>query len=110
MKRLVCLSLVAAGLGLVACDSSNNAAVPAPAKPPAATPKLQVLHASPDAPAVNVLVNGAQQFGGVDYKGGSAALTLDAGSYDMRVDGITPGGTVTLIGPVNLTFDADTLG
>lgn len=108
MKNLVHLFLVVVGLGLVACDNDDNATVPAPAAPPA-TFKLQVLHASPDAPAVNVLVDGAQQLGDVDYKQGSAALELDAGSYDIQVDGITPGGTATVIGPVNLSFDADTL-
>lgn len=109
MKKLVHLSLLAIGFGLVACDSGSNTFAPRAANPPAATFKLQVLHASPDAPAVNVLVNGTQQLGGVDYRQGSAALQLDVGSYDIQIDGITPGGTATVIGPVNLTFDADTL-
>lgn len=109
MKKLVHLSLLAVGFGLVACDSGNSGFVTPVVNPPPATFKLQVLHASPDAPAVNVLVNGTQQLGGVDYKQGSAALQLDVGSYDIQVDGITPGGTATVIGPVNLTFDADTL-
>lgn len=107
MNKLSYLPLLAIGLGLVACDNSNNGL--APAGPPPETFKLQVLHASPDAPAVNVLIDGAQQLGGVDYKQGSAALQLDVGSYDIQVDGITPGGTATVIGPVNLTFDANTL-
>jgi hypothetical protein len=109
MKKLLYLSLLATGFGLVACDSDNNAFAPPPVNPPAATFKLQVLHASPDAPAVNVLVDGAQQLDDVDYKQGSAALNLDVGSYDIQVDGITPGGTATVIGPVNLEFDTDTL-
>lgn len=109
MKKLIHLTLLAIGFGLFACDSNNNAFVPPAANPPPAMFKLQVLHASPDAPAVNVLLNGAQQLGGVDYKQGSAALQLDVGSYDIQVDGITPGGTATVIGPVNLTFSADTL-
>jgi hypothetical protein len=110
MKKLIHLSLLAVGFGLVACDSNNNTFVPPAANPPPpATFMLQVLHASPDAPAVNVLVNGTQRLAGVDYKQGSAALQLDVGSYDIQVDGITPTGTATVIGPVNLTFDADTL-
>lgn len=109
MKKLIHLTLLAIGFGLFACDSNNNAFVPPAANPPPAMFKLQVLHASPDAPAVNVLLNGAQQLGGVDYKQGSAALQLDVGSYDIQVDGITQGGTATVIGPVNLTFSADTL-
>lgn len=109
MKILVRLPLLAAGLGLVACENDNSSSITSSAVPPAATAKLQVLHASPDAPAVNVLVDGVEQLGDVDYRQGSAALELDAGSYDVKVDGITPAGTATVIGPVNLTFDADTL-
>ena len=71
--------------------------------------KLQVLHASPDAPAVNVLVNGAETLANVDFKAGSGALTLDEGDYEIQVDGIVPGGTATVIGPVTLSFAADTL-
>jgi hypothetical protein len=108
MKKLIHLSLLAIGFGLVACDSSNNAPVAANPPPPA-TFALQVLHASPDAPAVNVLIDGTQQLSDVGYKQGSAALQLDVGTYEIQVDGITPGGTATVIGPVNLTFDADTL-
>ena len=46
---------------LAACDSDNDF-TPAvvPDTPPAATLKVQVLHGSPDAPAVNVLVDGGE--------------------------------------------------
>lgn len=58
---------------------------------------LRVLHASPDAPKVNVLVDGDAVLEAVDYKTGSAFLELDAGSYDIAVEGIVPGGNVTVI-------------
>jgi hypothetical protein len=109
MKKLFYPVFFALGLGLSACDSSNDAPAPAAANPPAETFRLQVLHASPDAPAVNVLVNDTETLTDVDYKQGSAALQLDVGSYDIQVDGITPDGSATVIGPVNLTFEADTL-
>ena len=67
------------------------------------------MHASPDAPAVDVLVDGATAIPGIDYKQASAATALEVGSYDIQVDGITPGGPATVIGPANLTFVADTL-
>src|SRR5687767_15099961 len=37
-------------------------------------PRLRALHASPDAPPVNIRVNGAQVLGGVDYAQGSGFL------------------------------------
>ncbi|MGI9260915.1 MAG: DUF4397 domain-containing protein [Woeseiaceae bacterium] len=110
MTRFTKLSILAAVLGLAACDSSNNPApinVGTPA-PPQATFDVQVLHASPDAPAVDVLIGTAAGLSGVDYKVGSELLTRNVGTYAVQVDGITPGGPATVIGPVDLTFAADT--
>jgi hypothetical protein len=106
MTRLPLIALMAAAAGLAGCDNDDDAIAAAPA---AETFRLQVLHASPDAPAVNVLVDGAEALAGVDYNSGSAALELDVGDYEIQVDGIVPGGVATVIGPVTLTFDADTL-
>ena len=85
-------------LFLAACNDSNN-------NPPPATPtsRVQVLHASPDAPAVNVSI-GSTTLSNVDYKSGSAALVVNAGTASVKVDGIVPGGTATVIGPVDVNF------
>jgi len=97
-------------LVLAACSSDNDNPQPTlPIEPPAATLKVQVLHGSPDAPAVNVLVDGAEALSGVDYKVGSEQLTLDEGTYSVQVDGILPGGNATVIGPVDLDLAADTI-
>jgi hypothetical protein len=95
---------------LAACDSDDDF-TPAvvPDTPPAATLKVQVLHGSPDAPAVNVLVDGGEVLGDVDYKIGSSQLTLDEGTYTIQVDGILPGGDATVIGPVDLDLAGDTI-
>ncbi|HSD70725.1 MAG TPA: DUF4397 domain-containing protein [Woeseiaceae bacterium] len=106
ITRLPILALLAMAAGLSGCDDSETvAAAPAPAD----TFRVQVLHASPDAPAVNVLVDGTEVLADVDYKSGSAALELEVGDYEIQVDGITPGGVATVIGPVTLDFAADTL-
>jgi len=97
-------------LVLAACSSDNDNPQPVqPIEPVAATLKVQVLHGSPDAPAVNVLVDGGEVLSGVDYKVGSGQLTLDEGTYSVQVDGILPGGDVTVIGPVDLDLAADTI-
>jgi hypothetical protein len=69
-----------------------------------------VLHGSPDAPPVNVLVDGVEVLGDVDYKDGSAALNLTTRDepYSLRVDGILPSGDVAVIGPADIDFEADT--
>jgi len=96
-------------LVLAACSSDNDPPPQQPIEPPAPTLKLQVLHGSPDAPAVNVLVDGAEVLSEVDYKVGSGQLTLDEGTYTVQVDGILPGGNVAVIGPVDLDLAADTI-
>jgi hypothetical protein len=108
MTKLFRFTLIFAALGLAACDSDDPAPI-APGGSGADVFRVQVVHASPDAPAVDVLVNGATAISDLDYKEASAAVGLEVGSYDIQVDGITPGGPATVIGPVNLAFAADTL-
>jgi hypothetical protein len=113
MKFTNKLFFACAVLVLAACESDNNPVVQQPQQPAAAPAagitKVQVVHGSPDAPAVNVFVDGGEVLGNVDYKVGSQALELDEGTYTIRVDGILPGGNATVIGPVDLDFAADTI-
>ena len=106
-KALVAATVVAV---LGGCDSSSNNQTPN--TPPPITPagdfRIQLLHASPDAPAVNILGVGTP-IEGVDYKVGSPAITATAGTTRVTVEGIIPGGTTPVIGPVDLTFAEDTL-
>jgi hypothetical protein len=96
-------------LALVGCSDSNDSKPQGGIDPPpAATFKVQALHASPDAPAVNLSI-GSSTISDVDYKAGTAALEFDVGTYAVQVDGIVPDGTATVIGPVDLAFEADTL-
>lgn len=98
--------VVIAACFTAACDSDNDIVV---FDNPVPTTKVQVLHGSPDAPAVNVLVDGGEILADVDYKSGSGQLTLDEGTYSVQVDGIVPGGVATVIGPVDLDLMGDTI-
>ncbi|MDH3440535.1 MAG: DUF4397 domain-containing protein, partial [Gammaproteobacteria bacterium] len=115
MTKLSKLILMIAAAGITACSSGGNPTVAVPDPAPAVdTFKVQVLHASPDAPAVNVSLTGPTSLSGgdlsgLDYKAGTRAIEIEAGSYDVQVDGITPDGPLTVIGPANIPFAADTL-
>ena len=110
MKILGKSIVVSSMLFLAACDSGTSLNIPEVTEPPApAVTKVQVLHGSPDAPAVNVFVNGDEVLSDVDYKVGSQQLALDEGTYTIRVDGILPGGNATVIGPVDLDLAGDTI-
>ncbi len=108
MKNPLKLLLAFAAFGLAACDSGDSI-TPFVGVAPLPTADIQVLHASFDAPAVDVLVNGGAALTGVDYKAGSGRIVLDEGTYTIAVEGILPGGNATVIGPVDLTFDAETI-
>jgi hypothetical protein len=104
MKFLKVLFLLGGAAVLAACDSDNDAP-----DPDAEFFSLQVLHGSPDAPPVNVFVDGVEVLSGVDYKQGSAQLGLQVRDepYNIRVDGILPTGNVPVIGPADINFEAN---
>jgi hypothetical protein len=103
MNLLSKISVVSvAALALAACDSDNNNSNQD--IPEAETFQVQVLHASPDAPLVNVSLNNQQVLTNVDYKQGSGRFTLEAGSYPVAIDAILPGQTPTVIGE-DLAFE-----
>lgn len=105
-SRLRLIPAAALAMILVGCsDSSDNDRV---AVPPPETFRVQALHASPDAPKVNLTI-GTSTIPNVDYKVGTGALEKNVGTYTVQVDGILPSGTATVIGPIDVTFDADTL-
>jgi hypothetical protein len=64
------------------------------ANPAAGKAKVRLVHASPDAPAVDVAVKGGPVlFRNVAFKAASDYLEVDAGSYDLEV---RPAGTTTV--------------
>ena len=46
---------------------------------------VRVVHASPDAPAVDVCAAGAVLFEGAEFPGATAYARVDAGAYDVKV-------------------------
>ncbi|MEL6214115.1 MAG: DUF4397 domain-containing protein, partial [Pseudomonadota bacterium] len=103
-SKLTAMAAVAA-IALTGCDAfdddDDDAAVVVD------TTVVRVLHASPDAPAVDVTIDGLS-FSGVDYKQGTQDIRVPGGTYTVQVDGLTPGGNTTVIGPVDLALAADT--
>ena len=87
--------------GLAGCNSSNNSSNPDSEPAPPATTKLQVVHASPDAPKVNLILEGATIAENVDYKTATAVTEVSAGTLTAEVAAILPGGsTIEAFAPV----------
>lgn len=82
-------------IGLLACTSVASA-----------TSLVRVAHLSPDAPGVDVWVNGDIVLTNVSFTETSAYLPLDPGSYQVQV---TPtGATMPIVIDANLTLAANT--
>lgn len=69
------------------------------------TTQVRVGHLSPDAPAVDVWVNGNRTLQNVSYKTISAYLSLPAGQYRIQVS--PAGATTPIVIDATVTFDAN---
>jgi hypothetical protein len=97
MNRLAAGGLVtAAALLLAACGSSSSSSDPEPPPPPPPAGALvQVVHASADAPSVNVLVNGVlpEALAEVPFAAASPSLELAAGTISAAVNALLADGS-----------------
>lgn len=80
--RTLLLSIAAVAL-LGACDDDDNPT--SGGNPISETAQVRVAHLSPDAPAVDVWVDGALTLEDVEYKDFSGYLALDAGMHQVVV-------------------------
>jgi len=93
---------------LAACDDDRHGYYPGPLPPQGPQASLQIVHASPDAPPVNVLIDGTLAIKDLDYGQGTGEQQLSAGSHTLEVQALTPGTPTTVIGPTTVTLTANT--
>jgi hypothetical protein len=73
----------------------------------AATPEIRALHASPDAPAVNIWVNDAQALSRVDYAQGSGFVPV-VEENNVQVEAILPDGATAIVIDEDVNLDYNT--
>lgn len=86
---------------LVGCKSDDTAVSPAPT----GTAKVMVVHASPDAPAVDLLVNNTVVASGLSFPNNTDYLTVSAGTQNVKV---RVAGTTSTVIDANLPVTANT--
>jgi hypothetical protein len=94
MKRLLALITTFAlllGLSTVALADEHQA-------------RVRVVHASPDAPAVDVLVNDGVAFSNAPFKGITDYAALDTGTYNVKV--VPTGATTPVVIEADLNLEA----
>ncbi|MFT6927872.1 MAG: hypothetical protein ACJAZP_003519 [Psychromonas sp.] len=70
---------------------------------------LRIYHASPDAPKVNIWLDGKLALAAVDYQQSSGAVKVAAGMHTVQVEALLPDGTtLTVIPETQLTLEKDT--
>lgn len=89
--------LFAAALSSIGCDDDDNPVAPA------ATAQLRVVHASPDAPNVDVLLDNTLALNNVAFKGSSAYLPAPSGTRNLKV---RAAGTTTTVIDANANLAA----
>ena len=106
-SRGVGVLLVSSTFVLSGCGGDNDdPLVISPVEPEPAS-SLRVIHASSDAPAVNLNVNGAAfaAVQGLQYGEATSVLSVPAATYNVSVDAVLPGDAVAqVVAPVNLTL------
>jgi len=85
---------------LIGC-SDDNTTTPTPTQ----TANLMVVHASPDAPQVDVYLDGTKVRDTLSYPGNTSYLQITSGTRNIKVN--VAGTNTTVIGPVDLSFDAN---
>lgn len=100
-KRPLALVGALAALALAGCSNDDSGFVPPP------TAQLRVVHASPDAPPVDVLVGGTAIAQDLDFREGTGFVELAAGTAQVTVRARTPGELTTVIGPAGVNLAAD---
>lgn len=94
-RPTLALALLAV-FGLAACDDDDDPIAPV------ANAQLRVVHASPDAPAVDVLVDGAAALTNVPFKAASSYLPVPSGARNLKVRAT---GTSTVVIDQNATVN-----
>jgi len=102
------LPLLGLGIGLVGCSSSDDPVLNPPNPEPLEVGRVRFIHASPDAPNVNIAGTASTFSEDLGFKQATEFLEFAAGTVSVQVDAIVPGGEATVIGPVDLAITADT--
>ncbi|MEZ9607920.1 DUF4397 domain-containing protein [Vibrio cyclitrophicus] len=99
MKYSPILAVAISALCIVGCNDDDEP-----------TTQIQAVHASPDAPLANVLINSQARWTGVDYANASGYTSVTAGQTSVQVDVQLPGDAVLTVLPQNqfeLSSDTD---
>jgi hypothetical protein len=101
-NTIVAGSVVISTAVITGCSSDDDPIVPA------GTSSVRIIHASADAPPVDIKLNDAVAVPALDYPDSTGFVSITAGTYDVAVDAIVPGGNLGGVITVNdIPFEKD---
>ena len=100
MQRNYWLPTILVALALSACNDGNNDYYPIGPRA-----NIQVLHASPDAPEMAVLIDDQLAVGELHYGEGTGEFSVPAGTHTVTIQALNPSGPTTIAGPTTLDFE-----
>ena len=100
------LTVSVCSIALAACSDDDDVVIID--ETPTLTSDLRIIHGVPDAPTVNIYAGAAVLAGleNVDYQVSSGWITVDEGTYAVRVEANVPGGTADVI-TASLTLEGE---
>ena len=100
------LTVSVCSIALAACSNDDDVVIID--ETPTLTSDLRIIHGVPDAPTVNIYAGAAVLAGleNVDYQVSSGWITVDEGTYAVRVEANVPGGTADVI-TASLTLEGE---
>jgi len=104
LRKLLTVSVFS--IALAACGDDDDVVIID--ETPTLTSELRIIHGVPDAPTVNIYAGAAVLAGleNVDYQVSSGWITVDEGTYAVRVEANVPGGTADVI-TASLTLEGE---
>ena len=104
LRKLLTVSVFS--IALAACGDDDDVVIID--ETPTLTSDLRIIHGVPDAPTVNIYAGAAVLAGleNVDYQVSSGWITVDEGTYAVRVEANVPGGTADVI-TASLTLEGE---
>ena len=105
--KALCGALVV-GLTIAGCDDGVDDFVIPPPQPQIETTQVRFIHASPDAPNVNISSILRASARNLAYEDITDYEDFAVGPLTVQVDAIIPGGVATVIGPVDINLASGT--
>ncbi len=89
---------------IAGCDGHDHYFPYEGAQPAGPQASVQFVHASPDAPPVDVLIDGTAAIQSLDYGRGTGEQSIAAGTHSIQVLARTPATPTSVVGPVSIDF------